>query len=394
MPKSLSHRAERDSSPTSERVVALHLEPFPIWVGRNQNPSWKGRLVAALAHDRITAVDSLARKAGISVGMRSTAAVSKLPNLHLYPVDTPALQAAWETVLEDLQIFSPWLEPLHPGRVLLRMGAVEARILAEVYGARVGVSRYREIAELAALAAFEGQARVVEDCLEQSQTDRMPLYLLKGVGLTGRSLEWLNNLGQHTVGELRGWSQEQLRRTLPEFKALKPYLLGPWGQKVNRFKPPEHIKVTHSFAVEALEPFEFEPILQQLAERLSAELRDRDKAASRLRITVLACGNQYTATRLSKEPLKQAKKLYRVARLALEDTLALGLPLQRLSLEISALSRPALQEGLWESRGLRERAVEMVAERFPEVWVKEQILDPYALSADQRSRMVRVLDGA
>lgn len=393
MLKSSSSRSVRDFLPGSEGVAALLLEPWPLYLARREQPGLPEGLLAVTQNGRVVAADPAVRKAGVSLGMRSAAALSRVPGLCLVSVEPPALQAAWEALLEDFQAFSPRVEPLALGRVLLRVSGVEARLLASAYGARAGFARYREVALLAALAAFPGQVRHIPPGSEAAQTARLPLYLLKGVGLTAHSLEWLSHLGQATLGDLRRWSREQLQRTLPEFRALRPYLFGPWSEQVARAQLPARVQTQHTFEVAALEPHQFEPVLQRLAVRLSQALQTRGQAASRLRVLANACGNLYPAARLSKEPLRQAGPIYRLARLALAGSGALGLPLERLSLELSGLFCPAHQGHLWEPQRSRDSALQAVQARFPEALVRARLLNPYALAADQQADWVRLFDG-
>ncbi len=393
MQENFLYRPERTSPLSVEGVAALLFDPWPLHVARSHNPALARSLLAVGMGGRVVAADPAVRRAGVRLGMSVTAAAARVEGLHLVLLDAPALQAAWEALLLDLPAFSPWVEALAPGRVLLRVCEAEARVLAVSCGCRVGFARYREIALLAALSVQPGRVRVVPHGAEEAFSNRLPLYFLKGVGLSASSLEWLLRLGQSTVGHLRQWSRAQLRRTLPEFSLLQPYLAGPWSTQVARAQPPELMQAQHTFAEAALEPAAFEPVLERLAGQLSGRLRAQGRAASRLRVLATACGSLHSATRLSKEALREERKIYRLARLALEDTQALGLPLERLCLELSGLSRPALQGGLWETRQRSEQAVRWIAERFPEAQVRPQTLDPYALSADQRSGWVRVLDG-
>lgn len=392
MPQSRSHRPELDHHPYTEGVAALLFDPRPLYVARCLNPGLPEEPVAVTLGDRVVAATPAVRKAGVNLGMLGAVAMARLAGLSLIRLETPMLHATWEVLLEEMPAFSPWVEPLSPGRLLLRVDMAAARVLAEVYRVRVGFARYREVALLAALSARPGRVRTVPPGEEKSRTDRLPLYLLKGLGLGARSLEWLAQLGQHTLGDLRQWSKAQLERTLPEYGALERYLLGPWSSQVNRARLPETMWVEHPFAEAALEPREFEPVLKHLAAQLSRALQCKGKAAFRLRVLATACGNLHSAARQSKVPLQQAGPIYRLACLTLEDTGALGLPLEQISLELSSLRRPGVQGALWESRP-QSLAVQAVAEQFPWTLVQARELDPYALAADQRAVWIRLLEG-
>jgi protein ImuB len=392
MPKSRSHPAAPDPSPSAEGVAALLFDPWPLYVAYRLNPGLPQEPVAVTVGDRVVALSPAARKAGVSPGMRGATARARLAGLHLVPLGTPLLQATWETLLEEMPAHSPWVEPLRPGRVLLRLDPAAARALAEAYGVRVGFSGYREVALLAALSAYPGQVRAVPRGEEKGWTDRLPLYLLKGLGLGAHSLEWLGQLGQRTLGDLRQWSAPQLERTLPEYRVLQPYLWGPWSPRVGRARIPETLRAQHTFAEAAREPLAFEPALGRLGEQLSAALGRQGKAAFRLTVRVRAGGRPFQAARQSKVPLQQPGPIYRLARRTLEDTGALGLPLQQIALELSDLRRPGVQGALWESRP-QGAAARAVAERFPGTLVRVRELDPYALAADQQAVWVRVVEG-
>ena len=73
------------------------------------------------------------------------------------------------------------------GRVLMDLEPSDAAQLAETYRVRVGMAERLEVAVLAALVSSPGKVRVVPADRQDALLDALPLYVLKGVGLSQRA---------------------------------------------------------------------------------------------------------------------------------------------------------------------------------------------------------------
>jgi protein ImuB len=381
-------------------IAAMTVEPFPLWLAVRAQPELVNRPLVTVTRDHIVHVSALARTLRLEAGMPLLTARGYTEDLIMVPADAPTLQAQWEALLEELNGVSPWVEPLRQGRVLLRVDDVEARHLAETYGARVGLAPYREPALLAALATFEGQVRVVEDAV--AFLKRLPLRFLRGIGLSPGAQERLRYLSIDTLGDLFPWRRAQLEAYLgQEAKEVLPFLHGPWRDEVLPYLPPPAIEVHYAFEDAVTEPRDIVPVLERLARKVVRSLNDEvandrvanDRVAGRLTLGVQAQGLTFTAARIPKEPLKDDMTICRLALLVLVDTGAQPLGIQTLTLRLSGLTRPSVQQGLWPVREKRQKAIDAVSARFPQALVCFRPEDPFAHAREQRYSTVRLGTG-
>jgi hypothetical protein len=315
--------------------------------------------------------------------MTLTSARLQVEGLEVVPQDAPSLQAEWEGVLGELSGFTAEVEPLGLGRVLLTLEPSEAQQLAQAHQARVGVAATREPAVLAALAAFEGRTRLLKSGSEQAFMRALPARFLRGLGVSQDAITRLHFLGVDHAGDLLSWRPPQLEAFLgKEARLLLPYLYGPWSDRIANYQAPAKVEVTYHFEEPASEPHEVTPILELLAKRAADRLGER--RAGRLTVTVTTQGLRFQASRLAKEALSTPGSIRRLASLALGDTRAQTLGLESLTLTLSGLVRPSIQEGLWQAREERARAIALVTARFPGALLAFREVDPFALTRDRR----------
>ena len=373
-------------------ITAMSFEPFSLWCAVQHEPELTGRAVVTVADERVMQASPAAREAGIRRGMPLTTARLHTEALDVVPENAPNLQAEWEILLEALYSVSPWVEPLRLGLMLLRVSEAEAKLLAEQYRARVGMSRFREVAVLAAFATREGEARIVEEDTETAFLKQLPTYFLKGVGLPSDAVTQLHFLGIEHAGDLLAWRVPQLKAFLgKEAEDIIPFLYGPWGEDMRPYQPPQTLEAQYDFDDATCEPAALYPILTHLAERLSARLEGR--TAGRLTVRANAQGLEFTASRLAKQPLNSRDTVYRLALLALQDTGAQPLGITALCLRLSGLVRPNHQGSLWRTAENRQKAIEAVTEKFPDALVRFRTVNPYVHAREQQFAVVRLRDG-
>jgi hypothetical protein len=351
-------------APPSEHAViaALVLEPLELWWARRLRPEWRRAPLVAVRENRVRHATAEARREGIVPGMSLAGARLRSEALQVTEPSEAELQAAWESVLRDLYGLSPFLDGSRRGRAFLSISVAEARMVAEAYDARAGHANGCETAELAALAARIGHCRVLPRGSETAFLNRLPLRFLRGVGLSPYSLERLRWLGLAAAGELAGWRRGQLRGFLGgEAELLLPYLHGPWRERLRLARPPE-------------------VALGRLAGTVAEALAGR--ASGRLTLAAEVGGVELRATRFAKKPLRAARDIALLARLALADTGAAPVGIEALTLELPEPVRPSGQGRLWPARERREAAWEELLERFPRAAVEVEWLDPYAEAAD------------
>lgn len=308
------------------------LEPFALWCARRARPELASRSVVSVSRGRVVHASPVARLQGVTPGMHEAGATLRAGDLEVIPHDAPVLQLAWERLLEELSGLSPEVEPLSQGRVLLKLSEAHGAQAAEAYEARVGLASSRELALLAALASFEGKPRVIEEGEEGAFMKRLPMRFIRGLGVSGDAIRRLHFLGVDHLGALLTWHPPQLEAFLgKEAALLRPYLYGPWSDRVMTYQPPTIIEASYSFEEPATEPAELTPVIALLARWASGSLGER--TAGRLTVTALAQGVRFQGSRLAKEPLRTPGSIRRQAQLALEDSKAQTLGVTTLTLE-------------------------------------------------------------
>ncbi|MFN4073924.1 MAG: hypothetical protein ACK4G4_11015 [Thermus sp.] len=359
-------------------VAALLLLPWPVWLLRREDPSLAGFPLAVHRGGRVVALCPWARRLGVREGMPLEVARARVAGLRLLPYP-PQGEAAWRGLLQELYRLTPRVEALAPGKALLALDDLPlARSLAQGYRARVGVAPWREVALLAAWASREGEVRLVEEGREGEFLDRLPLYLLRGVGLSPEGLERLRLLGLRRVGEVRRFHPQQLLAYLREGKALLPFLFGPWRREVARLPEEEGVGVWASLDPPAeADRGLFRHLAQGLAKRLLP------RAAGRLEVVALAGGLLFRGEDWPKRPLREEEEIYLALVRAFGRSGALGLPLEEVRVRAHGLVRPALQEGLFRRGG--EGLAPLLA-RFPGALLRAEVVDPGALVPEQGFR--------
>ena len=318
----------------------------------------------------------MAAKAGVETGMAVEGARARCEQLTVIEPNAATLQRAWEGLLAELYAFTDKVEPAEPGRVFLELTEEEARHIAETFQARVASGSSQEHAHLLALMAKEGEARLEPSQTERQALNAVPVRVLEALGLSKKTIERLSWLGVSELKDLWRWSRTQLELYLgDEARVLTRYLHGPHRTEVRRYVPPVVLRESHSFEEPALEPWQLEPVMEELTQRLTARLGDR--AAARLTLVAEVRGLAFSGSRVSKQPLRDESAFLRLASLALEDSGVQGLGVDRLELSLAGLERPSTQGGLWHRKENVDKAVRTVEARFPGAMLKFEELDPF-----------------
>lgn len=363
------------------RAVAVVVEPLPLWLAVRADPTLARAPLIVHDEGRVVHANAVARRLGITQGMRLDGAHLRAPGLEARACPEPDLAQGWRAVVRELAGWTPWLEADRRGRAFLRLTPLEAEELAARLAARVGVADDLETAELAALAGRPGEARTVPAGAGDGFLARLPLRFLRGVGLPERDLTRLQWLGLATVGDLGRWTPDQRRAYLGDVAdVLAPYLAGPRRRTVAAWRPPRVLRRALAFERPLFEPGELEPALDRLARSLALDLDGR--AARHLTVATEGGGGARQATRVAKRPLHQAGQIRQQALFALRDSGAAAGGVEALAIELAEPERLADAVGLWDARAHRERAVDAVLERHPRALVRVRWGDPHAPAAD------------
>ena len=115
--------------------------------------------------------------------------------------------------------------------------------------------------------------------------------------------------------------------------------------------------------------------MEKLTQRLNARLGDR--TAAHLTLTAEAGGLAFSASRVSKQPLRGEGALLRLVSLAFDDCGVQGLGVDRLELTLSGLHRLSVQGGLWRRKENVDKAVRTVETRFSGAMLRFEELNPF-----------------
>ncbi|CAM3675939.1 Protein ImuB [Deinococcus saxicola] len=334
-----------------------------------------------------------AREAGVQAGMREIAALSRCPDLYAEVITAPSAVAAWAELLATLYArYSDQVEGRLPGTVFLKVGAPAARELAAALHAPVGLADSLEVAQLAALRARPGEVRDVDSgSAEKAFLALTPAAHLEVLGLTPAHIERLAFLGVRGIADLMKWSAAQREAFLGVHvgKQVNRFLKGERTKVVQKYVPGRVIEARMGLDSPLYEPREADVIFSELLPQILAELRSR--AAAYLTVQADTLGGRLSATRKLKGSPDPAG-LLRIAGLALNDTGALPLGVETLTVQLSGIQQPGRMVGLWASLADLE-VTKDVLDRFPEALVKVEWLDPYAYATDARYHWVDWLTG-
>lgn len=368
-------------------LVTALFEPFPLWLATWETPSLASIPLVSVGKGRVVHASKTAKQTGITAGSSLATALTKAPDLEAVEAASPYLETSWERLVEALSGLTLDLESPKQGRVLMVLEPADAMQLAETYNVRVGLAEIVEAAVVAALIASPGKVKRINADRQDVLLDALPLYILRGLGLsagTGERLKWL---GVERVGQLRAWKKAQVSAYLgAEAKELMPYLFGPYRTQLGRYTPAPHVSAHLVFDEPMSEPHALCPALEALAVQLVEKLKGR--AASRLTVRAVSQGLEFKATRISKTLLRQIGETNRLALLTLDDTDAQPLGIDTLTLELSGLTRPAKQGALWPQKERIEQAVAAVEARYPKALLKITEADPYALASEHTVHFV------
>lgn len=380
--------------PPRTHVACLHLAPWPLTLLEKGHP---GVPVAVLGEGnrKVVYANRLALDAGVSVGMRETAALSRCPDLHAEVVAAPTAQAAWNELLELLYArYSDRVEG-KGGLVYLIISLPAAQELAAALHASVGLADSVEVARLAALRAAPGQVKAVE-AQEGGQAEKLflqltPLQDLHVLGVKPEKIEQLRFLGITGLADLWKWSAAQREAFLgvDTAKWLNRFLKGERTRTVQRYQPGQLIEASLTPEAPLTEPAQLEAALTDLLPLVWQELRGRTAAYLTLHADTI--GGRLSGTRKLKWPLEE-KGLRQLAGLIVQEGEALALGIDALTVQLSGLQQPSRMVGLWA--GIAELEVtSTVLDRFPDALVRVHWLDPFAYATDAMYEWVDWLTG-
>ena len=349
---------------------------FAAWTLEQSEAALRGRAFAVCERGTVVAVSDEALRAGVAIGMTSGRAQGRLASLLLVAREHGREALAWAEVQRAFYGLTPCIEPIEPGLLFTDVAPEKVAPLLSVWQMRGGAGGDRATAQMAALGAPKGRARLVEAGDERAFADQMPLESLRATGIDVKTLRRLSWFGWHHVGQLRPLSRRQLEEQV-----------GPVGVQLYRFsqgsreranlrpvatwQPPAEIVAALSFELPAREPAHWDGALDVLLHQLCDELNGR--SAQTLEVTAQTAVASVCARRVLKEPLAAPTPLRRPLDSALAEALETLAPLppvvSALEVRLGALVCPPAQTVLFDDERAANpdrlrRALEGLEARF------------------------------
>lgn len=381
------------SAGVSSGIACAWIADLPSWAVKRLEPSLRDQAVVVLEGRRVIGMCPVARKAGVKRGDAVDRARTLCPAANIAQLEPSALHAAWDSALEAMHRVTPWIEPVRLGVAYLAgITALEAEALSSEISVRVGVSAARGSALLAALAARDSKARFIKD--EAAFLSSVPVYLLRGAGISSEIVSKLEMFGLKTLGDLlMRVSQQQLEAQFgKEATALWSLVTGGDARPVPVYTPPASLQAKWTFDPAALEPHEWQPILEHLVRGLTDKLATL--LAGTITVTLHTALGDSAARQVMKQYSADAKTLIGSARRCFQEAHS-GLEIERVTVTLSDLLRPKpYQESLFgslERPDVRE-AIKVVHQRYPDRIGRLEIVRPNGPIREKRFRFAP-LDG-
>lgn len=328
--------------------------------------------------------------------MQASRAQMLLPDAIVRQRDTALEEAAWESVIEQLNTLTPFIEPRRPGLAFVR-GCDEDAIAASArkLDGRVGVGPRRAIAHLAAVRSTPGHVlhiprNAVARFLRRFETKRLDLMDF-GPEFVER-LEWLGIL---TLYDARHLSRRQLSLQFSKEGERLHGLLHPDDAEkpVGMYQPRPTVSAAHD--IEPGEETALEALIAHLAAEVTTMLGGCFPNYSSRRLTLeldFRSGRTLTAGRILNTPLRTEKGVreaaHRLFRSMLESDESDSHTLSTVKITLGSLTPPtASQVKLFGQRPAVHRVMRSIAQKYPGV-LKRIEADPHALWEEERARVV------
>ena len=343
-------------------VGCLLIEQIGIACERANDLALSGQpLVLTRADQSVLVLSDEASKAGVRVGHALTAARLLCPAVLDRLYDEPAYLDAAEVVWDALAIESSYVEPCGPECCFIELNgqgqesrmADLARTISNVIGVEVKacLASSRFVAECAARSAPAGAVVVVNAGDEAWTLSHCRLRSIPGVDI--RSVERLEKLGLHTIGELFDVGERRLPKTLQGFAlTLMRRSQGFDSAPVQPLWPPRAEAARVTFDDEVADLGRIEAALRQCAAEIAARLAGGFTYARQLALIVgLPNAEGRTLTEETGRPVADAVGLFRAA-LRLWSRLAITNPVVELRLEARRIAAPrSVQLSLLDGSG-------------------------------------------
>ena len=367
--------------------AALYISDFAAWAFLRRERSNLPLIV--VAGGRVTAASPALRRIGVEAGMTAERVQALVPEVVVRLRDSSFEQAAWEEVLQTVNRYTPFLESTEPGIAFFQPPDLieDTRAMARALEVRIGIGPHRSTALLAALKPASGTVLLVERRHVASFLEQYPIGELRALKFEETFLERMELFGYTTLSKAGTLRRRHLAAQFGEEGLRLHTLLHPEvpEKPVPLYRPSPAITTCYDFEDPVSEPGDLLPALEYLVERSGNRLGEQRCQRIKIDLQCAAPANNRFSCRILPEPLHAPHRIMHTARTLLFDILKPSMQVEVLTLELSALRRPGVEQGsLFARRPALNRAVESVHRRFPGV-VKRAVLHDDAIFPEEKA---------
>lgn len=376
------------------RYGCLWIPDFAAWAAQQSEPKLQGKPVLVHQGRHIVAASTEARLAGAETGWTLHRAQAQLPDAVYWPLHGPTVNAVWSETIAALLEFTPYIESLKPGLLLMDVRPPgRVLLLVRQWQAQCGVADDRATAELAAFTAAPGTMRVVRSGQSAAFLRRVPLSILTCAGLRTDSLQRLAWFGWQNVGDLAHLTKRQLTAQFDQAPLLFRYAQAADTRPLSFYRQSPVISTYFNFETPVREPYEWLPVLRLLIEQAHAALQGQ--GAQTIGVQVATDSGMQRGYRMLPCLTTESRPFNEVAQHILTGMMRTSAPMLSLRVQLGALrALPPTQTRLFgrerPSIGVAVRAVE---ERFPGALCRIVMLDKNAYLPEAAFRLEPITIG-
>lgn len=365
----------------------LYISAFPAWVFERVDLAAHMAPVVVIASGEVVGASARLRSAGIVEGISADRAERLAPEGTLFRRrDAQLEQAAWEDVLHEINIYTPFLEPDVPGRVYFKPFE-GVRELVERLHARGAFAPHRTTALLGALRAAEGNVLAIRARHVRAFHDRFEVSRLAALGFSEFLIEQLALFGFDTLGAARELAHRHLQAQFGEEGVRFYRLLHPQdNEPMSLYTPPPSVRRAYEFDHPCTEPGDILPALEFLTRQAAGELKDNGAQRvkvmlhDRLRPSAFTC-------RVLPEASNDPRRLFNAAKTLIGGMLERSCRIQAIELELGSLrAMKGAQGSLFFRRPAAERAIQVVHRRYPDALRRPSTMRD-AVFEEERARL-------
>ena len=362
------------------------MDAFYSSVEQRDRPELQGRPVIVGAdpcgRGVVSAASYEARPFGVRSAMPISRAARLCPHAVFLPVDMEKYQGVSAQIMGILEDFSPLVEQISIdeafvdltgttslfGEVSGVVRQVKARIRSETgLTASAGLAANKFVAKVASDLQKPDGLVVVPAGAEAAFLAPLPVERLWGVGRV--MTRELHAFGIETIGQLQGLPHEVLARRFGRHgEHLAELAFGRDPRPVAPDVAAKSIGAEETFGRDCRDPLRLASVLRGQAERVAAELRRENLAASRVTLKLRFADFRTLTRSWTGDPTQDGLEVYRRATVLLQR-IVLSQPVRLIGLSVSQLARggrgqlPLLDPATVKRERLA-RAVDGLSRRF------------------------------